>query len=393
MNILLITNVWTGAQPFFFEGKEESKGMPAFNNVFYRLINDKRVSKIHIIVWLENKTDKIQIPVKYQDKITTYPFCVGDFSLLKKFLLILKIIKKGIQVVKNQKIKEIIGFGSLASISAIIGRFTKIPDFRRVYGSFLINEIDLPKYRIFFRHPLEYLCFSLKGKGLLITNDGTKGDLVYKKLGNPKLPFYFPINGIDKQIAESIKKPDIELPNDFICYVARLDSWKRQHLLIEALGFLKNNGINFPKAYIIGSVFDKNYSELLTQTVAKYSLENKVEIIYGLPIKEVHYMLKKAIITFSLYHTSNLGNVFIEALQLGTPIIAINDTGSLDLIDKKAFYELKNDAVQGVAEAIKLLLNDEILCNKISEEAIIFSNHFIKSWDERANYEINLFLD
>lgn len=189
MNILLITNVWTGSQPFFFDAKEESKGMPAFNNVFYKLINNEKVNKIHILVWLEKKSDNIILPEKYKNKIITYPFCIEELNLLQKFFLILKMIYKGIQVCKKNNIKQIIGFGPLATISAFIGKFTKIPDFRRVYGSFLINEIHLPKYKIFLNHPLEYLCFALKGKGLLITNDGTKGDLVYKKIGNQKLPF------------------------------------------------------------------------------------------------------------------------------------------------------------------------------------------------------------
>jgi hypothetical protein len=44
-DVLLVTNVWTGAAPFFYEGQENSKGMPAFNNVFYRLLKDQRVDK------------------------------------------------------------------------------------------------------------------------------------------------------------------------------------------------------------------------------------------------------------------------------------------------------------------------------------------------------------
>lgn len=155
---------------------------------------------------------------------------------------------------------------------------------------------------------------------------------------------------------------------------------------------MKNKNINFPKSYIIGSIFDQNYANFLNEKIKEHSLQNKVEIIYGLPISEVHYMLKNALLTFSLYHTSNLGNVFIESLQLGTPIIAINDTGSLDLIDKNAFFELKNDNINNIANVIEQLLTKPKLRNEISNNAISFSNKFIQSWEDRANFEIDLFL-
>lgn len=79
----------------------------------------------------------------------------------------------------------------MGGITSLIGKWVKIPDFRRIYGTFLINEITDSKLSIFAKHPLEYLTFSTKGKGLLVTNDGTKGDLVFKKLGTSSLPFTF----------------------------------------------------------------------------------------------------------------------------------------------------------------------------------------------------------
>lgn len=79
MEILLLTNVWTGTTSFFYEGNVRSKGMPAFNNVFLRLLDDPRVSLVHIIIWQPDQ--KINLPKEYSDKIKYYilPKRAGGF--------------------------------------------------------------------------------------------------------------------------------------------------------------------------------------------------------------------------------------------------------------------------------------------------------------------------
>jgi glycosyltransferase involved in cell wall biosynthesis len=391
MEILLLTNVWTGATPFFYDGISESKGMPAFNNVFLRLLVDPRISVIHIIIWQPDHN--INLPKEFLEKIKFYIIPKRKDGLINSLKLVFEAILLGVKIInKNPNIVRLVGFGALGGITSIIGKLVKIPDFRRIYGTFLINEINDSKFSVFIRHPLEYLAFSTKGKGLLVTNDGTKGDIVFRRFGTPTLPFYFPINGVDKDIINNIRKSKIELPEKFLLYVARLDPWKRQNILIEALGFLKKNGKNFPITFIVGSIFDDNYAKSLHSIIEKFGLQSKVQFIYGLPIQEVHYMLYHSTITFSLYHTSNLGNVFIESLQLGAPMIAINDTGSLNEIDKTAFYELKSDDVTSIADAIEFLLINEAKRLELKKAALEFANKRFDSWQNRAKYEIDLIL-
>lgn len=391
MEILLLTNVWTGATPFFYDGISDSKGMPAFNNVFLRLLVDPRVSIVHVIIWQPDKN--IKLPKEYIDKIKFYVIPKRSNGLINNLKLVYETTLLGIRIVNNNpKIEKLVGFGALGGITSIIGKLVKIPDFRRIYGTFLINEIKYSKISIFLKHPLEYLAFSTNGKGLIVTNDGTKGDLVFKKIGARNLPFYFPMNGVDKNIINNIKKPKFELPDKFLVYAGRLDPWKRQNLLLEALGTLKRNGKKFPKTYIVGSIFDDAYTKSLHSIIERFGLQSNIHFIYGLPIQEVHYMLYHSTLTFSLYHTSNLGNVFIESMQLGVPMIAINDTGSLNDIDKGAYYELKSSEVKQIAEAIELLLENEKKREELKKAAIYFANKSLNSWQSRAQYEIDLFL-
>ncbi|MBL1410342.1 glycosyltransferase family 4 protein [Sphingobacterium faecale] len=392
-DVLLVTNVWTGAAPFFYEGQEKSKGMPAFNNVFYKILDDDRIGTIHVIVWQPEYV--ISIPPKYNKKIQIYTVGERSTNLFQKFKLIYTAVSLGVRIVQNNSnIQQLVGFGSLGGVTALISRKTSVPEFRRLYGTFLINEISEPKWKLFLKHPLEYLTFSMKGKGLIITNDGTKGDIVFEKIGNKDLPLHFLLNGVDKNIATNIKRPkNISLPDNFMTYVARLDPWKSQHLLIEALHCIHTKGLDFPVTYIIGAAWDKEYVARLSMMVNKFGLEDKIKFIYGLPIQEVHYMLLHSDITFSLYHTSNLGNVFIEAVQLGVPMIALNDTGSLDLIDLNAFFEIKSNKIEVIEDAILNLLENDELRHQISENAKKFANRTFLSWEERAKREIDLIIE
>lgn len=391
LNILCISGVWTGAYPFFFEGSEKFKGMPAFSNVFLRLLNNPNVEKIHLLLF--NKYDlAVNIPDKYKTKLIIHSFDFIPNGRLSLLFMFIKIIIKGIKVVRSEKIDRILGFGTLAGLGAIIGKLTLIKDFRRLYGTFLINDIKLSKLKLFLKNPLEYICFSFNGKALLITNDGTKGDLVFKKIGNKNMPFYFPLNGVDPNIAENLIKPKIDLPLEFMSYVARLDDWKRQHLLIEALGILKGKNVKFPKTFIIGAIFQKEYFNLLQSKIQSNNLESEIVIIDGCPINEVHYILKHSLITFSLYHTSNLGNVFLEAMKLGTPTVAINDTDSLSLVPTDAYFSLRESNPIQIADAIQQLLANSSMREQFSKNALLFGDS-LKSWKDRAEIEINIMLD
>jgi len=308
-------------------------------------------------------------------------------------LRVLKGVRMGIKLVKQYNIEKIAGFRSHGSaMAAMIGRLTKKHNSRRLYGSFLINEIDVPKWKLFLRHPLEYLSFSLPGGTLFITNDGTKGDIVFEKIGSDNLDFRFLLNGIDKKIEQNVVKPNIDLPEDYLCYVARIVGWKRQHLLVEALGVLASRNVKVPKCYIIGTVNNDEYYEDLLVRVKKNKLEDSVEIICGLPMEECHYLIKNSALTFSLYHTSNLGNVFLEAVSLGAPMMAINDTGSLNQFPKDVYLELKDGSPEHIADNIEKCLADREMLKGIAAAAKEYSKSNFKSWKDRAYVEVDLLL-
>jgi glycosyltransferase involved in cell wall biosynthesis len=393
--LLALTGVWSGVRPFFFEADENVGGMPAFFNVFKRLSLDERVEKVHLLLFVDTleQVNQVNIPEKYKDKLVIYPYHFNPRSFFHSLWLFAKVVIKGYRIGRQNEVVEVVGFGSLAGLSAIIAKLLGIKDFRRLYGSFLINEIRDSKTKLFIKHPLEFLCFFLSGKALLITNDGTKGDVVFEKLGDKKLPFYFPINGVDRNIESTMEKPDFELPTSFLTYIARLDDWKRQHLLVEALGILKRKNVTIPTTYIIGSVISQKHLARIENAIINNKIEDKVLIIKGLPAKQVHYMMKHSLISYSLYHTSNLGNVYLEALRLGTPMIALNDTNSLAQFPKNIFYEILSSEPEIIAAATENLLQNEAKRVKIGSDAKTYADCEILNWDERSKLELDIILN
>lgn len=387
--IICVTHVWTGMRAFFYEGIDNSSGMPAFYNVFKRLLLQKDVIKVHLILFTDtNFVDKITIPEVYREKVVIHAYSYQDKGFFYALWVFLKTTYKVLSICKKTTIIKIVGMGGISGLAGIWSLISGIPNDRRIYGTFLINRISSSKIKLFFSHPLEYLAFSLPAKNVIITNDGTKGDIVYKKLGNKNANLNFYFNGVD--VNDSLR--DIE-SEKYFTYIARIDNWKQQHLLIQALAILKTKNIIFPKVYIIGAVNNQDYFNNLKEIISDNDLDNFVVFLGPLTHAETQRFLINSLLTFSLYNTSNLGNVFIEALALGVPIVALNDTGSLKDIPDNCYFPIIKDDPQIIANKIHEVLSDNNKLLLVSKDARKFSKSYFLSWEERANKEIKLFLE
>ncbi|MCF7912210.1 MAG: glycosyltransferase [Candidatus Cloacimonetes bacterium] len=393
MRILLITNLWIGVKDFFFKGKEDISGMPAFYNVFIRLLNSDKVEKVFVITFINSKPQKLNIPVKYINKIEVYPFFFRS-----KIELLLKSILASILslfLILSKRINVISGHGAIGFIAGIVSIFSGIPNIRRLYGSFLINEIESSKLALFVKHPFEYLAFCLPAKAIIITNDGTHGDIVYHKIGNRRAELFFLLNSRPSNNysdAQLEKLSELNLPEKYISYIARIDEWKRQHLLLEALQILARENINIP-AIIVGPIFNPDYYNKICEFVKVNFPAELIKIIPGLPRPLIYQVLKQSEFTLSLYETSNLGNVFLESLTSGTPIIGLNINNSLSDFPENIYYSIKENSVDTIAEAIKKLWFDDNLKDQLSSLSRDFALNNLLTEDKRAEIEIELLFE
>jgi glycosyltransferase involved in cell wall biosynthesis len=386
--ILMISFCPTGMESFFFDAKQTVAGLPSFARVFYKLLNEERVEHINLIL-LTNEERPINIPQLYRNKLKVFPIRYHRFRglILKSILAIPLVIFIGL---KN-RVNICYICGDACPIIGIAGLILKLPIIRRLYGTFLYPQLGKTKFSIFLRSPLEYLSFALPASDIIITNDGSSGDLVFKKIGYEKARLHFLYNGIEKDMERKMKPPSFKLPPKYISYVARVSHWKRQHLVIEALSILKGKGIIVP-LYIVGQNDDPPYFLKLKKIVEEKDLQEQVFFTGGLPAEVTWFILKHSYLTFALYEYSNLGNVTLEALALGVPLITVNINNSLKDIPKDAYYPLQSDNPTEIAETIEKLWNSPDICERISATAKEFAFNFFRDWEERASLEVEIIL-
>ncbi|HIE15261.1 TPA: glycosyltransferase [Candidatus Bathyarchaeota archaeon] len=394
INICYIMSLSTAMEGFFFDGDNRVFGMPAFAHVFFKLLSDKKFNHIYVLLFINREKFRrdsfdISVPKPFRRKIMVKPFIIRNKMHL--FLMLPLCICYGMFLIKKHNIDILYGHGSIGALAGILSLLSRTPNIRRLYGTFLYKEANKSKCHIFIRHPLEYLAFALPSKSVIITNDGTHGDLVYKKIGNKRAKLVFLLNGIDAEIEKKVKPVKFALSPQYLSYVARIDYWKRQHLAIEALAILDKKGLGIP-LYIVGPVINGEYFIRIKKLVKRYNIEHLVHFTGAIPREEALYVLKTSYLTMSLYDTSNLGNVFLESLRMGTPIVALNNNGSLDIFPEDAYCAIKSDNAAEVAKAIEQLLLDKNRRHTISKKAKLYAQNLI-SWRDRANVEIKLLME
>lgn len=391
-NIILITPFWTGIKSFFLEGKDEFKGMPAFTNTFFGLVDNGNVEKIFVIFFGNSIETSFKINKKHKNRIEAYGFSfTNKLSAVKQiFSLYLKTRK----LIKNNPNSILYGHGSVGGLTGVISLITKTPNVRRIYGTFLCDKLNKSKLSIFYKHPLEYLAFSLPAKAVVCTNDGTKGNLVFNKIGHKNSPFYFWLNGINKSTSDNMPYEKVANKYDIafkpkICYIARIDIWKREHLLLEALNVLNKKNQKYP-TIIAGPVINKAYYKEMLDKVSAYGLCSFVKIIPGLTKEETISVIKASDISVSFYDFSNLGNVFLESLSLGTAMLTQNINNSLALIDNEVYYDTNPLDFEKTANVISHIFENKEELSLKSEKAFNFSHKKLLTWKERAQKELVL---
>ena len=385
-----MTPLWTGIKPFFTQGNVRAFGMPAFYHLFKNILNDDRLGKMYIIL-LGGENVDIVLPEIYKDKIEIFPI-FGFHGKLRTLINVTKAFFLGLKVIKTRKVDMIFGHGPHSFIAGFWSVLKRIPNVRRLYGVYyLSNTKNLNSWKALFNHPFLFFHFKLPAKAFIITNDGTHGNKFFEKLGNKKNRFIFEINGVDHIDKTNFEIPDIQLPKKFITYIGRISRFKRQLLLIEALGILKSKGIEIP-LLIIGQVSEEDYFKNIQELIEKYQLKDLITFTGGLPLNQAMYLMSISYLTLSVYIVSNLGNVFLEAMRVGVPMVAINVNNSLDFFPKNTYFPVEGESAHALAQSIQSVWNQPDLRKETGENAYAFAETQLKTWDQRNSIDLEILL-
>jgi glycosyltransferase involved in cell wall biosynthesis len=171
----------------------------------------------------------------------------------------------------------------------------------------------------------------------------------------------------------SINKDDF-----LIAMIGRIEEAKGQYLLIEAVELLKQEGISV-KVCFVGHAMEESYQKKLETIIKEKNLKN--EIIFLGFTKNPHRFMQACDCVVLATPCETFGLVVIEAMQVGTAVLATNKCGPLEIIeDGKTGLLFEKGSSHDLAEKIKSLVLDKDLCERLSQDGKTiadkrFSNH------------------
>ena len=240
-------------------------------------------------------------------------------------------------------------------------------------------------YRAIFQYSFDEISLIITpslGLKKEIVNSNLINDLKVKQIGNPvvneKLLDYEPTGEFDY-----LRNRDVFL----ICGGGRLTSNKNISLLIRAF---RNLRTSIPcKLVIFGDGPEKAN---LVRLVKELNLNNHVEFVgFVYPLYELLHIADVYV------HTAKreaFGNVIVESLALGTPIVAIDcDHGPREILDAGKYGKLVTESGdQELASEIIMTLSEECVATDLKSRAAEYMiSHKCREYEEEISkiYESN----
>lgn len=174
--------------------------------------------------------------------------------------------------------------------------------------------------------------------------------------------------GCDQNPYSNIKKD----PNQFIT-VSQLWTHKRINLLIEAIKLVEES-----KLIVIGSGPEK---ENLLNVCRELDLMDRVFFLSGLKNFEVQSLLARSSAFLFSPIREPFGIVVLEAMAAGCPIIAVNEGGFTEVINKDNSF-LCNPYPSEFADKMRIIQTDKKLREKMSKKSIEYSKGY--SWKKSS---------
>ncbi len=395
LRILYVTAAWSGLADVLYQGSAP-RGMPAFMRPLKGLIEAGH--RVDLLVGgPEGRQLRLGVDWLSPQQIHSAPWepegSRWDVRRLLRFALAAR------RRILEQQYDFVYAQGSLGTLGAIEARRAAIPCGQRLYGvNYLINEFPAEglgpwgRAGVWLRHPLHYQAFSSRKAFLLVTNDGTRADHIYREIGDRGTPLLFWLNGVDRPSDQ----PPVELPagirEPFLLYPGRINSFKRQHLAIELLRLLRERGATELQLLFAGHDGEADYRSQLDRLVEQLELGDVVRFLGPIDHRALLALMPAATAVLSFYEVSNLGNVALEALGTGSVLLSLAD-GSLDAVARSEESALLVDGVEQAADAVQWLLRDGELRQRLQRGARAAAKEYLLSWEERVAREIAVIED
>lgn len=233
----------------------------------------------------------------------------------------------------------------------------------------------------------------LEASHIITISDSSKKDIqkIYK-IPDKKITVAYPgfnnevfkVENNSEKIERIQKKYGIS--GDYIIYIGTVQPRKNLIRLIKAI-----NNIEDAKLVIVGKIKGKGkqgwMNEEILEEPKKLGIEDKVIFTDFVPTEELPYLISgaKAFILASLWE--GFGIPVVEAMACGTPVI-VSDVSSLPEVVGDAGLLVNPESETEIEQAIRLLITDKKLHNRLSKRAVEQAKKF--SWQKMAKEVIDV---
>lgn len=231
-----------------------------------------------------------------------------------------------------------------------------------------------------------------RSEKVIAVSESTKKDLIdFFKIKPEKIEVVleaahsqYRLIGDKEKIKEVLFK--YKLPQDFILFVGTLEPRKNLVKLIEAYKKIIDAGLNNYKLALVGK--KGWYYEEIFKKVKDLELEKDVIFLGYVPDEDVPYLYNTAVcfIYPSLYE--GFGLPVLEAMTCGCPVITSNNS-SLPEVAGEAGILINEQSAEDMSEALKKVLSDSILREKMREDGLKQAEKF--SWGRAAQEMLIIF--
>lgn len=299
---------------------------------------------------------------------------------------------KGLRIIGKYKVDLIYTWDVDAAPAAwVLSKLFGIPWVARYLGtgSALYAQMKSKFWKI--RSWQQVVAYKLPANIVIMTNDGTLGDVVLEKLGVDSNKIRFLMNGVDKQAfsalpPKEIARQQLGITTEYVLLtVSRLDFGKRVDRSVSAMPGVISK-IPETTLMVVGDGPERHALEKLAREIG---VTEHVRFVGAVRHDEVPLYYAAADVFLSLYDISNVGNPLLEAMLAGKCCVAL-DVGATSKIVKYGVTGILivKEQLKSLDQALVSLLENQPLRERLGANAKEWAWQHLKSWDERLEQEL-----
>lgn len=340
---------------------------------------------------------------------SSHPLIVTLLSRLRRYACIILLIYNGWKFLKRHKVDIVYGYefqgGFAAKFLKFWGQIGAAKIVFRFQGVLFVK--NWLERRQWYRWIIEWdYLFTLKTSSdlCIVTNDGSQGNLVLKKLHSKHLDnFLFLTNGVDDFQIDTITK--MQTPSIFsyksqnkkvFISVARLHPAKGIDKCLRIIELLVHKyNIRDLVYFVVGDGRERSKLENLVNIL---DISEYVVFLGAIEHKYIPTLLCKSHYFLSMYFSTNVGNPLLEAIRANLLIITLDNGDTSKWIQHNRtglIYKVKNDAfltleeLNCIASDLCMLVECKDRQKLIKKELYNFSCENLWTWKQRFEVEIS----